>query len=233
MSKTSNILSKQLIFFLILFTFLFTINFWCFNISFYNKQHNKIKLYDQSISEYIGIDDKQLEDLIIFVLDYLNDKNDSLDLEMNIKGEDREVFTQDEKDHMVDVKKLNLNARYVMIISFVLVLLISIYLIKKHISINYIFITYKKGLLYFLLFFSLLAFWILIDFDSFWTFFHKIFFAGNELWLLNLKKDILIMIVPPEFFNNLVIRILITFLGLLFIIFISLYLTNNRKKTYD
>ena len=233
MSKTSNILSKLLVFFLILFTFLFTVNFWCFNISFYNKQHNKIKLYDQSISEYIGIDDKQLKDLTIFVLDYLNDKNDSLDLEMNIKGEDREVFTQDEKDHMVDVKKLNLNARYVMIISFVLVLLISIYLIKKHISINYIFITYKKGLLYFLLFFSLLAFWILIDFDSFWTFFHKIFFAGNELWLLNLKKDILIMIVPPEFFNNLVIRILITFLGLLFIIFISLYLINNRKKTYD
>ena len=233
MSKTSNILSKLLVFFLILFTFLFTVNFWCFNISFYNKQHNKIKLYDQSISEYIGIDDKQLEDLTIFVLDYLNDKNDSLDLEMNIKGEDREVFTQDEKDHMVDVKKLNLNARYVMIISFVLVLLISIYSIKKHISINYIFITYKKGLLYFLLFFSLLAFWILIDFDSFWTFFHKIFFAGNELWLLNLKKDILIMIVPPEFFNNLVIRILITFLGLLFIIFISLYLINNRKKTYD
>ncbi len=233
MSKTSNILSKLLVFFLILFTFLFTVNFWCFNISFYNKQHNKIKLYDQSISEYIGIDDKKLEDLTIFVLDYLNDKNDSLDLEMNIKGEDREVFTQDEKDHMVDVKKLNLNARYVMIISFVLVLLISIYLIKKHISINYIFITYKKGLLYFLLFFSLLAFWILIDFDSFWTFFHKIFFAGNELWLLNLKKDILIMIVPPEFFNNLVIRILITFLGLLFIIFISLYLINNRKKTYD
>lgn len=233
MSKTSNILSKLLVFFLILFTFLFTVNFWCFNISFYNKQHNKIELYDQSISEYIGIDDKQLEDLTIFVLDYLNDKNDSLDLEMNIKGEDREVFTQDEKDHMVDVKKLNLNARYVMIISFVLVLLISIYLIKKHISINYIFTAYKKGLIYFLLFFSLLAFWILIDFDSFWTFFHKIFFAGNELWLLNLKKDILIMIVPPEFFNNLVIRILITFLGLLFIIFISLYLINNRKKTYD
>ena len=233
MSKTSNILSKLLVFFLILFTFLFTVNFWCFNISFYNKHHNKIKLYDQSISEYIGIDDKQLEDLTIFVLDYLNDKNDSLDLEMNIKGEDREVFTQDEKDHMVDVKKLNLNARYVMIISFVLVLLISIYLIKKHISINYIFTAYKKCLLYFLLFFSLLAFWILIDFDSFWTFFHKIFFAGNELWLLNLKKDILIMIVPPEFFNNLVIRILITFLGLLFIIFISLYLINNRKKTYD
>ncbi len=233
MSKTSNILSKLLVFFLILFTFLFTVNFWCFNISFYNKQHNKIKLYDQSISEYIGIDDKQLEDLTIFVLDYLNDKNDSLDLEMNIKGEDREVFTQDEKDHMVDVKKLNLNARYVMIISFIIVILISIYLIKKHISISNIFIAYKKGLIYFLLFFSLLAFWILIDFDSFWTFFHKIFFAGNELWLLNLKKDILIMIVPPEFFNNLVIRILITFLGLLFIFFISLYLINNRKKTYD
>ena len=233
MSKTSNILSKLLVFFLILFTFLFTVNFWCFNISFYNKQHNKIKLYDQSISEYIGIDDKQLEDLTIFVLDYLNDKNDSLDLEMNIKGEDREVFTQDEKDHMVDVKKLNLNARYVMIISFIIVILISIYFIKKHILISNIFIAYKKGLIYFLLFFSLLAFWILIDFDSFWTFFHKIFFAGNELWLLNLKKDILIMIVPPEFFNNLVIRILITFLGLLFIIFISLYLINNRKKTYD
>ena len=233
MSKTSNILSKLLVFFLILFTFLFTVNFWCFNISFYNKQHNKIKLYDQSISEYIGIDDKQLENLTIFVLDYLNDKNDSLDLEMNIKGEDREVFTQDEKDHMVDVKKLNLNARYVMIISFIIVILISIYLIKKHISISNIFIAYKKGLIYFLLFFSLLAFWILIDFDSFWTFFHKIFFAGNELWLLNLKKDILIMIVPPEFFNNLVIRILITFLGLLFIFFISLYLINNRKKTYD
>ena len=80
-------------------------------------------------------------------------------------------------------------------------------------------------------FLAVVGSWILIDFDSFWTFFHHIFFAGNDLWLLDLRKDVLIMIVPPDFFNHLVITIVITFIILLVIAYIILsYLSRKGEE---
>lgn len=233
MSKTNKtIILNLLSISLIITAFLGSVNFWCYNLDFYKSEHNSLTLYDKSISEHIGISDNDLDELTSFVLDYLNDKHDSLDKQMLINGESREVFTNDEKVHMVDVKVLNLNARYILIISSVLIVLLSLILYIKKISIFYVFNTYKKVLLYSLLFFSIIGFWILIDFDSFWTIFHKVFFSNNDLWLLDLRKDVLIMIVPPDFFNHLVIRILISFVLLIGLIYLVLYLL-NRRRAYD
>jgi len=49
-----------------------------------------------------------------------------------------------------------------------------------------------------------------LDFNSFWTSFHLLFFSNN-LWLLDPSTDILIMMVPGEFFFDLVIRIILLF----------------------
>lgn len=213
----------------ILAALLSVVHFVSFDYKFYDLEHSKIKLYGKSVSEHIGISDEDLKELTRFTLDYLNDEDASLDLKMNIKGELREVFSDDEKLHMVDVRKLNLNSikvDYICIFIFVLILLYSLIYIR---DINLLFSSYKYALIFFLIIFSFLAIWIFLDFDSFWTSFHHLFFSGNELWLLDLDKDVLIMIVPPEFFNDLVIKIVICFVISIVAPFFILYIISRRK----
>ena len=214
----------------ILFALLGSIHFWCFNESFYKSEHRKLTLYGKSIADHIGISDEDLDDLTHFTLSYLNDPDASLDKQMNINGKMREVFTDDEKAHMVDVRNLNLIANKLLIISFVIcVVLIGIMIFKK-MSFAELFYVYKKVLIYVMIFIGALSIWIIIDFDSFWTFFHHIFFAGNDLWILDLRKDVLIMIVPPDFFNHLVLTIVISFVGLIFVSFAALYLLKGKSS---
>lgn len=213
----------------IIFSLLFVVHICSFNNNFYQNEHNKLKLYGQSISEYIGISDEDLHKLTIFTLDYLNDKEESLDIKMNIKGENREVYTSYEKEHMVDVKNLNLNSIKVMYICLFISIVSLLLLIFKFKNFSILFKSYKKTLSLFLIIFLFIGIWIIIDFDSFWTNFHHIFFAGNDLWILDLSKDVLIMIVPPEFFNHLVTRIVIEFIIVIVVVYFILKLLSRSK----
>ena len=212
----------------ILFSLLFSIHFWCFNEPFYKSEHDKIRLYGKSIADHIGISDEQLKELTSFTLDYLNDPKASLDLQMEVKGQIREVFTDDEKAHMVDVRRLNLIANGLLIMSGIITFVgigYSLYRKEMHILKS----SYRKALISAMFVITVLGIWILIDFDSFWTMFHHVFFPGNDLWILDLRKDILIMIVPPEFFNHLVIRITLSAVFFLFF-FYCLFSLLSRKK---
>ena len=198
----------------ILFSLLVAIHFWCFNESFYRSEHDKIKLYGKSIAEHIGISEDDLDKLTSFTLAYLNDPDASLDIEMEVNGKKRESFTDDEKLHMIDVQRLNLIANGLLVISGIICAVLLFYFIKTG-RFYVLFSSYKKVLIYVGFVLAILAAWIIIDFDSFWTMFHHLFFPSNDLWLLDLRKDILIMIVPPEFFNHLVLTIVVTFVVLL------------------
>lgn len=190
-------------------------------------------LFGKHINEHIGITNDQLKDLTSFTLDYLNHSDSSLDLKMKIKGEVREVFNEEEKLHMIDVRALNLTANYILVASIIILLICVLYFLFKRIEITNLFYEFKKILKYFSLGFLLIGMWILMDFDSFWTFFHRIFFAGNDLWLLDLRKDILIMIVPPEFFNHLVIRICLTFVISLIVVYYLIKYICRKKIRND
>lgn len=215
----------------ILASLLLSVHFYCYNRNFYTKEHNSIQLYGKGIAEYIGISDDDLYELTDFTLDYLNNPDSSLNKQMLINGELREVYTNDEKAHMEDVRKLNLNAVYIMHISLCLFIISIVYYFVNKGSITLLTKNYIKALLITLAIFSVIGGYILVDFNSFWTNFHHIFFAGNDLWLLDLRKDILIMIVPPEFFNHLVIRIVIMFVVLIVAFWAILKLV--RKFIYD
>ena len=71
---------------------------------------------------------------------------------------------------------------------------------------------------------------IYTNFDAFWTTFHHIFFR-NDLWLLNLRTDILIMIVPPDFFNHLCIRIFFIYMACILFFFILFSVLAKKEKT--
>lgn len=220
---------------LILFLFLSGIDFCCFNRSFYNYQHERITINGQRISEYIGTDDEGLAELTDFLLSYLENRVDSLDMKMELHGTTREVFNQKEKTHMVDVKNLYLTAMSIRNISLVLSLASLIYLLikEKAKSFSSLFYSFKKTLMAYGIVIVAIATAVIADFDSFWTTFHHIFFAGNDLWLLSLKTDVLIMIVPPEFFNNLLYFIIITIIVFLLVAYLLLSILDRKVANRD
>jgi len=50
--------------------------------------------------------------------------------------------------------------------------------------------------------------WALIDFNSLWIHFHLLFFH-NDLWLLDPNTSVMINMFPEQFFNDMVVRIIV------------------------
>ena len=146
---------------------------------------------------------------------------------MSVNGQMREIFTDDEKLHMIDVRNLNLTANTLLIMTSIISLIAVVYAVFKK-ELSFLFKAYKKVLMAAGMVLLVLGVWILIDFDSFWTMFHHVFFPTNELWILDLRKDILIMIVPPEFFNHLVITIVVTFIAILALAYFALRFVTKK-----
>ena len=76
--------------------------------------------------------------------------------------------------------------------------------------------TYGKGMLTSLaaagVFFSIVVLWAAIDFDGFFTAFHRIAFT-NGGWLLDYRTDLLIRLMPVPFFVSLGARLLLRILA--------------------
>ena len=70
------------------------------------------------------------------------------------------------------------------------------------------------------------------DFNKYFTLFHEVFFT-NDLWLLDPRTDLLIRMLPEGFFFDMVARIGIIFLALMFavvIISITVLIRQSNKK---
>ena len=177
---------------------------------FFNNKTQRLKhIFIQNTHDYLSIVNR---------LNYDKDKCSMLgnvyDIDdLSIKKSNNEIFTLTNSDQIYCLKEIveELSV-YIMYVSIICLIIALIVFINKKYSFSDLYLPYKKTLIRFLSFFMFICIFVLIDFDAFWTLFHKIFFAGNDLWILDLRKDILIMIVPPEFFNHLVITILFTFL---------------------
>lgn len=72
----------------------------------------------------------------------------------------------------------------------------------------------------------------MVDFNRYFTYFHLIFF-NNDLWLLNPNTDLLIQMLPEEFFISIFIRIILFFLLNLAIIQIVGYILMKKGKDYN
>ncbi|MGO1372277.1 MAG: lipoprotein intramolecular transacylase Lit, partial [Senegalia sp. (in: firmicutes)] len=73
---------------------------------------------------------------------------------------------------------------------------------------------------------------ISIDFNKYFTIFHEILFT-NDLWLLNPKTDILIQMLPLDFFYSISIRILTYFILQLIIIFLLGFILREKEKSIN
>ena len=186
---------------LITFTFFSCVNYWSFNKSFYKDEYKNL-----GVAEYIGISEDDLNKTTDILLSYIKGENDSLDIECKINGMTREVFNDREKAHMIDVRSLYDGLIIVRNVSFIIFVLSFIYIGKtKSLFIDY---KYSLSLVGFIMAFILL--FCLMDFEGFWLAFHHLFFPFNDLYILDPRYDVLVMMLPEGFFFDLCILIVVS-----------------------
>ncbi|QEK11750.1 TIGR01906 family membrane protein [Crassaminicella thermophila] len=184
---------------------------YALNENFYTKEFKK-----NHVSENTKIELEDLNRITTELIDYLKDRRNDLNIFAEIKGKKSTVFGEREKKHMKDVKKLF--QRGFILRNVGIVLLIGALLGLSKISENA-----NKAIYQSLLGSSILSLGIMIfifvliqeDFYKYFTYFHKIFFE-NDLWMLNPKTDILIQMLPLDFFYDIATRVIGSFVGIMF-----------------
>jgi integral membrane protein (TIGR01906 family) len=197
------------------------IHFSSLDINFYQTKYREL-----DVAENIGISQEELMIATDVLLDYLVGDSNNLDVIATIDGSKQEVFNQREKDHMIDVQVLFVNTVWIRNIAIIGAIFsgLFIYLSNKKDSVSVIVEGITQASMILGVMFAFLVTFAVLDFGSFWIFFHKVLFS-NDLWLLNPNTDNLILMVPLPFFFSLVSLILyriILGLGLLFTIIYGL-----------
>lgn len=127
---------------------------------------------------------------------FYNEVNKYEDLKGFFNSEDLIGYSEKEKVHMQEVKDLVNNLKILLIISLVLLISLLSYLFKINKKEFYISLLIGSGLT--ILICLMFIIFSLIDFNLFFTYFHKLFFRSNN-WLLN-ESDRLIQMFPSNFF---------------------------------
>ena len=231
-NKSKLLILSSLLF--IVFLLLATIDTISFNKDFYQTQYEKLE-----IAEFISISDDDLMKTTNVLLDYIQDDNDDLTLIVQIDGIDREVFNKKEKDHMVDVKNLYLNAMLVKDIclyTFIVSILMLVYFKRKN-ALDYFLSSFIQAIKIFSILLVVVIFGAIVDFDALWRLMHKIFFT-NDLWILDVNTDVMIMMFPLEFFNAIVTKIIIGFITSIAIVLSICQIVGHsrflkRENNYD
>lgn len=187
-----------------------------------NTFNKKIYLesYEKNRIEYIS--DKSLEELdtateSLFI--YLKDKGDEKALEP--------YFNTKEIEHMKDVKGLFNGGYTIKFLSLLISTIILIYsIVNRKVEIGKGFF---KGIFIWWAMIFLLLLSTLLDFNKYFTYFHLIFF-DNDLWLLDPETDLLIQMLPEEFFISIFKRIMLSFSLFLAIIQIAIYAIIKKEE---
>lgn len=198
-----------------------------FDEGFYADMHDEL-----NITEVVGTDSGELAGISSKIIDYLRNKTDSLDMKAEIGGESIEVFGDREKAHMADVKKLFMGGFYLrnVFLSFVILALYLLYFMSgKKIE--------KPGKAVLSSGFTmavisiLFIFMMLTDFQRYFIIFHEIFFT-NDLWLLNPKTDVLIQMLPIEFFYEITEKTVKIFIAMYASIMVLAYLAVSKLEAF-
>lgn len=195
---------------LIVAVLIISIEMFAVNQGFFDREYEKL-----DTAQSIGMSDSDLTNVTKTLIEYTTGAADSLDIQAEINGTQEEVFGQREKDHMVDVKALYLSARDVRTYSLVVaVILIALaFIIRRKRTVQSLCRSFLSVSGAFILVVAAIGIYAVVDFSSFWTSFHHLFF-DNDLWLLDPRTDVLIMMVPEQFFSDLVVRIIIRFVSI-------------------
>ncbi|MFU0800976.1 MAG: TIGR01906 family membrane protein [Xylanivirga thermophila] len=179
-----------------------------FDIDFYKYEYERL-----NIPQYTGMPLQDLVKVTRHLFSYINNNASSLQVKAVIHGKEQYVFNSREIAHMKDVKVLfnkGYTSRYIAFL-LLLIMLLLLYLTTKGKTLLYLAKGYIIWLIIVIILLMVLFLFISEDFMSFWIQFHHMLF-DNDLWLLDPDTDILVNMVPEEFFFDLTYKILKRFL---------------------
>lgn len=210
---------------LILIMLISSIQYHCFDKSLYHNEYKRLHT-----SQTLGMTETDLFLATDTLLDYLEKDIDTIDVDVTIKGVTTKAFNSKESAHMKDVQNLYQFALMLRRIAVVFLMLGFVYLfIYNRKDLWTIFsIHFMKTAVIFAVVVFILAGWAYIDFDAFWTVFHRLSFR-NDLWLLDPNTDLMINLFPASFFSHLVFKIIQTFFLCFFVVFALCYYYLHRK----
>ena len=177
-----------------------------FSVRYYLREFEKYRL-----SETMRISQPDLQLVVKNLQRYMAGLDDDLDAVATVDGAARSFFNQREILHMEDVRVLFRYGFVALGISAVVFIASAFYIVKN----KYYYETARcvmMGVFVFLGGFGGLAAIIALNFDKAFVIFHELFF-NNDLWLLDPRTDLLINMLPLEFFINISKTIAVYFLG--------------------
>lgn len=202
--------------FLLLYTTLFlSLRLVMNDRGYYLDKYTKLDM-----EERIGIAPEDCTNAIMRLIDYMEERVDSIDLEVKESGVAVSMYNDRERAHMLDVRSLyqsfQLASYFSLFIMAAITILLNVIIRRKNWSSAYANVWLGRGFIAAVWAFAgiilIVGAWALIDFNNFWTSFHLAFFT-NDLWLLNYATDRMIRICPEELFFELIMRFGLLFVG--------------------
>lgn len=207
------ILTWLITFILIIIVLISSFNLAIYGDSQYHFFEYEYKKYE--IDDKLNLEMPIIMDVTDHILNYLRGNEDNLSY---ILEDERDFFNEQDLFHMQDVREIFItvfNFNWFLIISFIILLLIFIYIKGdwKNILPNFYFINL---FLFFIV--SLIVFiFCLVDFEGMFYFFHSILF-DNNLWLFQPQSDLMIQLFPLEFFKDFGVRLVMIFIVFIFLL---------------
>ncbi|GHU50434.1 hypothetical protein AGMMS49975_01460 [Clostridia bacterium] len=169
-----------------------------FDRNFYFKEYEKNGTYAQ-----VGVSEADMERVTDVLIGYMRNEG-TLEVSVPVNGVVRPFFSEREILHMDDVRNLMNNGLLLRNICIIYLMAMLVYMFPKKFTLCLpkIFVYNNFAAIAFVLVMGLMA----LNFEGAFTAFHKIFF-NNDLWILDPNVDLLINIVPFQFFTDMALRI--------------------------
>ena len=208
-----------------------SIIFPTFFMPFYHWQYERL-----GVADTVQMEDDELMRVTVELLDYMRNRRDSIaDIRAVVAGEERWFFSEIEIKHMVDVLHLyDIAFRIRNIAFFVLLGLVLGMVLLKYKILFVLSRCCREVLVGFLLLTAMLVGVIAINFERAFDIFHRIFF-NNDYWILDPRVDLLINMVPLDFFIHISIFIaaLILLSSLILIVAATVYLRCMPRSGFN
>ncbi|MDR1704380.1 MAG: TIGR01906 family membrane protein [Clostridiales bacterium] len=216
---------------LVVFLLLQSVQIPALGLWFYRQEFDKNGTYAA-----MGMEENALDAVARGMINYLNGSDETLSDDVAVvRGTERLFFNEKEISHMIDVELLfawGLTIKNIALFALLasLVYFILTHLLLKSCSLRTMFGWWRGFSAGTLALLAALGIIIALNFQRAFTIFHEIFF-NNDLWLLNPRTDLLINMLPNQFFQDIAVFIGGCFLaGLVLVIILSSVLRGVFKR---
>lgn len=178
--------------------------FFAFNATFYSAEFERYAL-----DQYVGIEMDDMNLVAGELIRYIKGERGDLEaVDVEIGGSQKSFFNEREKAHMADVVSLFQQVKNLR--NGLGLLILGVFLLGGFRKIPWpgFLKAVSTGGFLCLLISALIIVLSFMDFSRYFTMFHHLTF-NNELWLLDPETDLLIRMLPLEFFIDMVKQILI------------------------